>query len=211
MDVTAAELERRYSSAGDEIILEAIAAGPSSYTAVAWSIISREAQKRGLDRLAPSSYAPPPADAHRTSTSTFFLWSRFVQRTPWDYSERPLPLRGLYLLGGWGALGGAWLFADVFSGMGRNLGAFLGALAVELPCALVLIACVNPRRRWKWYYLMWFMVVSAFLVMWKIARQAGSGMGEIAGPVNFMFLVAWGLYLARRRPAFGLGLWKAFN
>ncbi len=209
MEVTAAELQQRYSSAPDELLLEALAAGPSSYTHLAWSIISREAQNRGLSlRVLPDSTSTPPAPLLK-APNPFFFWSRVVQQTRWDHSARSLPLRGLYFLGGGWALVGFWVFVDVANGLGRTVTSVLFGLLLDLPFVLVLVACLAPRRPWKWYYLMFFTV--ALMPLAHFADYAGRDQGvEWLLFIYPLVLLTWPLYLARRRLAFGLGVWQAF-
>jgi len=208
MDVTTAELEHRYASAPDEVLLEALAAGPSSYTNLAWSIISREAQARGLRPDAKSDTTPIGVAAGSIPPSSFFLWARLVQGARWDYSARSLPLRGLYFLAGAWALVGLWILVDVVAAFGHTAIGVLFGLALNLPFALVVIACITPRRPWKWYYLMLFTGVLVPLV--QIVDYVGGDVGDPIGWRLFIYplvVLAWSLYLARRRPAFGLRVW----
>jgi len=115
----------------------------------------------------------------------------------------------LYFLGGGWALVGFWVFVDVANGLGRTVTSVLFGLLLDLPFVLVLVACLAPRRPWKWYYLMFFTV--ALMPLAHFADYAGRDQGvEWLLFIYPLVLLTWPLYLARRRLAFGLGVWQAF-
>jgi hypothetical protein len=155
--------------------------------------------------------------------SPYYVISRFAQHTRWDPS-RPLPTNGLFVLGV------LYAFVVPLSSLSDVLNAFVGPVpssalqrvahfgplvSVSLS-VLVGYAALARRRRWQWYYLMvmtgvipTLMVASLVWVAVLLRSMGRAPVTPLGGVVYAAEVLVCPLYLARRRPNFGLVAWEA--
>jgi hypothetical protein len=217
MEISRASLEERYAAFSDRALLEAAAAGPESYSPLAWSVIQELVAARRLHAdLAgvPAEPTPPvvtDAFSSDVAISPYLFLSRFRGQT-WPH-DRPLRLAGRDALGAIAVLAGGggllfFLYVVMFT-----TGALpdplsivaLGAGAV-VSLAFALSANRTPSPR-TWRMAMAYCCLGPALTIFRMAR--GDSLDWPRGALSVAAGLLWALYFARRRPMYGLAAWPS--
>lgn len=205
-----ARLTAHYAGLTDQQLDRALAAGRDGYRdSDVWAIVQEQHQLRCLERPSLDSATRPFADPPVPPASPWLMISR-AQGSTWPL-ERPLPIAYLVFLaaiaGVYTLANAYWFVVGVVEYNGYHLyegdrRAPLREL-LNLAWSAAMLAAPLGRRPWAWYFLL-------------IGPLAGTvvRLGQVFMWDRAIAAVVWlGLtfvYLARRRPRFGLTAWPSF-
>jgi hypothetical protein len=217
MDISRAALEARYRSFSDEDLLEALRTGPEAYSATAWEVIQSSVASRALVSTEPTTgtapHTPEPESSANRTTSTYLLWNRLLQGSPWP-GDKPLPLRGRDFVAVLSLLSGAlaWIVLILFFVSSSpfqpvfpvRLGPFALASALALGFGIAATRTPSPQT---WTFIMVYWCVVPFNSLAALPDLSRASLMRLS--VTTVSALLWLLYFGRRRPTFGLSAWPA--
>ena len=199
----ASELRRltgHYTNLTDAELVAANSAGAEAYRdREIWCIIVEEHAQRSRSPTFPQQPGKP-------SPTAWLLISKLKNASAWD-SQSALPFNFLYFTIALSVLG---LLTELIGAVREPAPYPIAVFIAHLAILALFVLAVDRRTAWGWHYLCGFYVFSLLM----------SAQRTIANPMLFDVRTAMiavllscgvliGLYLARRRPQFGLPTWQA--
>jgi hypothetical protein len=200
-------LTTHYAGLTDEDLRRAFTAGPTGFRDPdVWAIVEREYELRQLSPITSSRLDEPTAPIVPERPIPWFFMAR-LRGVRWPLGE-PLPFDYLRLVAAVFAVlslrNAYWLVTGIVDYLGYQLyesdRRFPVLEAVDLVWTALFVAAALSRRRWAWHFLVAAPVVSIVVRAIDVAIWDRT---VLAAP---WYLLHW-LYLARRRPRFGLATW----
>ena len=195
-----AELRRltdHYTNLPDAELMRANRSGAEAYRdREIWSIIVEEYARRSASPDFPQPGKPGP--------SSWFLVSKLRNASAWE-SQSPLPVNFLYFTI---ALSVLDLLTELIAAIRYPAPTSISVFVAHLVITMLFVLAVDRRTAWGWYYLCGFYVFRLLMsVQQTIVNPLLFDVRVLGIAVLLSYGVLIGLYLARRRPHFGLTTW----
>lgn len=202
-------IEQHYTNLTDDRLQSAYDAGPDGYTnSDVWQVIATEYDKRvallAAAHAAAGTGESGPTRLYERPATRWFLASRILGKPSWDPSV-PLPVNFFHFTIAMSVVASLLLLLDGIRGGGAG-SLMLGAL--QAITVVVLLFAVDRTKPWGWYYIAAYYAVNlAFAVLNRLtAVYTPYPLWQMLVVGAYALLI--GLYVARRRPQFGLPGWE---
>jgi hypothetical protein len=218
VEISRESLHAHYKNYSDESLLEAAAAGPGSYSHVAWGVIQELIASRHLAPDAtspappPAPYVLPPDELEAFPISPYFILSRLLRGQRWP-AGKLLPLAGRRLAADLALFVAGICVLEVLALVALQTPSDTappGIVSFALLTALTLAFGLSGRRSptpFAWRFTMFYFGASPVLTTLPLTENSAPDWRH--GALAVIGSAAWLLYFARRRETYGLPPWLA--